>query len=124
MLILDKILAKYHFHVKIEEIFHEIQCNIYEFSWEYLLIKQVLVMWPIYGVLRFMGLQRVGHDWATELNWTDGIEKVKKQKQNPNKQKADKMQNTKINCLQVSEMPNSRLMKRAMILEEKITVMS
>ena len=22
------------------------------------------------GVLRFMGLQRVGHDWATELNWT------------------------------------------------------
>ena len=20
--------------------------------------------------LRFMGLQRVGHDWATELNWT------------------------------------------------------
>ena len=23
------------------------------------------------GVLRFMELQRVGHDWATELNWTD-----------------------------------------------------
>ena len=23
------------------------------------------------GVLRFMGLQRVGHDWANELNWTD-----------------------------------------------------
>ena len=22
------------------------------------------------GVLLFMGLQRVGHDWATELNWT------------------------------------------------------
>ena len=22
------------------------------------------------GVLRFMGCQRVGHDWATELNWT------------------------------------------------------
>ena len=22
------------------------------------------------GVLRFMGSQRVGHDWATELNWT------------------------------------------------------
>ena len=22
------------------------------------------------GVLRFMGLQRVGHDWATEMNWT------------------------------------------------------
>ena len=23
------------------------------------------------GVLRFMGLQRVGHNWATELNWAD-----------------------------------------------------
>ena len=23
------------------------------------------------GVLHFMGLQRVGHDWATELNWTE-----------------------------------------------------
>ena len=23
------------------------------------------------GVLRFMGLQRVGHDWGTELNWTE-----------------------------------------------------
>ena len=25
------------------------------------------------GVLRFMGSQRVGHDWATELNWTEDI---------------------------------------------------
>jgi len=25
------------------------------------------------GVLWFMGLQRVGHDWATELNWTHKI---------------------------------------------------
>ena len=25
------------------------------------------------GVLRFMGSQRVGHDWATELNWTEGF---------------------------------------------------
>ena len=23
------------------------------------------------GVLQFMGSQRVGHDWATKLNWTD-----------------------------------------------------
>ena len=23
------------------------------------------------GVLRFMGLQRVGHNWATEVNWTE-----------------------------------------------------
>jgi len=25
------------------------------------------------GVLQFMGSQRVGHDWATELNWTDTL---------------------------------------------------
>ena len=25
------------------------------------------------GVLWFMGLQRVGHDWATELNWTVSV---------------------------------------------------
>ena len=25
------------------------------------------------GVLQFMGSQRVGHDWATELNWTECI---------------------------------------------------
>ena len=26
------------------------------------------------GVLRIMGSQRVGHDWVTELNWTDSSE--------------------------------------------------
>ena len=26
------------------------------------------------GVLQFMGSQRVGHDWVTELNWTGGSE--------------------------------------------------
>ena len=25
------------------------------------------------GVLRFMGSQRVGHDWATELNWNSNV---------------------------------------------------
>ena len=25
------------------------------------------------GVLQFLGLQRVGHDWATELNWTESV---------------------------------------------------
>ena len=29
------------------------------------------------GVLRFMGLQRVGHDWATELNWRE-VRKLQK----------------------------------------------
>ena len=28
------------------------------------------------GVLWFMGSQRVGHDWATELNWTELIPRV------------------------------------------------
>ena len=28
------------------------------------------------GVLQFMGLQRVGHYWATELNWTDVPDQV------------------------------------------------
>ena len=27
--------------------------------------------WWWIGMLWFMGSQRVGHDWATELNWTD-----------------------------------------------------
>ena len=27
------------------------------------------------GVLQFMGSQRVGHDWATEVNWTEGRNK-------------------------------------------------
>ena len=29
------------------------------------------------GVLWFMGSQRVGHDWATELNWTKWVEREK-----------------------------------------------
>ena len=29
------------------------------------------------GVLRFMGSQRVGHDWATELNWLNSFSKLK-----------------------------------------------
>ena len=32
------------------------------------------------GVLRFMGLQRVGQDWATELNWTEWSFKVRDNK--------------------------------------------
>ena len=31
------------------------------------------------GVLRFMGLQRVGHDWATELNWTELLKQLEKE---------------------------------------------
>ena len=28
------------------------------------------------GVLRFIGSQRVGHDWATELNWTEVLQAI------------------------------------------------
>ena len=30
------------------------------------------------GMLQFMGSQRVGHDWMTELNWTDFIHSIHK----------------------------------------------
>ena len=30
------------------------------------------------GMLRFLGLQWVGHDWATELNWTENRSRVSK----------------------------------------------
>ena len=41
----------------------------------------VLVMDREAGVLQFMGLLRVGHDWVTELNWTDSWKHVS---QSPN----------------------------------------
>ena len=28
-------------------------------------------------MLQFMGSQRIGHDWATELNWTEGIQRLR-----------------------------------------------
>ena len=28
------------------------------------------------GMLRFMGSQRVGHDWATEVNWTERVNRT------------------------------------------------
>ena len=42
--------------------------------WEWVWVNSVSWWWtgrP--GVLWFMGSQRVGHDWATELNWTEHI---------------------------------------------------
>ena len=35
------------------------------------------------GVLQSMGLQRVGHDWATELNWMELIRKDTRHKRHP-----------------------------------------
>ena len=34
------------------------------------------------GVLRFMGSQRVRHDWATELNWTESLYSLRKATRN------------------------------------------
>ena len=36
------------------------------------------------GMLRFMGSRRVGHDWATELNW-DSYSVLKKKQKTPNR---------------------------------------
>ena len=46
------------------------------------------------GVLRFMGSQRVGHDWATELNWTEGASLVAQTVKNP-----PAMQETRVRSL-------------------------
>ena len=35
------------------------------------------------GLLQFMGLQRVRHDWATELNWTELIHIVRRRQWQP-----------------------------------------
>ena len=37
------------------------------------------------GRLQSMGLQRVGHDWANELNWIEGVFSVKGVKKNTEK---------------------------------------
>ena len=41
-------------------------------EWTWVWVKSGSLWWtgrP--GMLQFMGSRRVGHDWATELNWTD-----------------------------------------------------
>ena len=41
-------------------------------QWTWVWVNSGSWWWPGRpGVLRFMGSQRVGHDWATELNWTE-----------------------------------------------------
>ena len=40
--------------------------------WAWVWVNTRCWWWPGRpGVPRFMGLQRVGHDWVTELNWTE-----------------------------------------------------
>ena len=65
------------------------------------------------GGLRFMGSQRVGHDWVTELNWTEGnmsckVEHNKGQKQyEPNRSRRLRRggKNTEKNCTKRSSWP-------------------
>ena len=38
-------------------------------QWTWVWVNSRSWWWTGHGVLQFMGLQRVGHDWATELNW-------------------------------------------------------
>jgi len=43
---------------------------------QWMSLSKLLKMWSTGrpGMLQSMGSQRVGHNWATELNWTDGQE--------------------------------------------------
>ena len=46
-------------------------------QWAWVSVNSGSLWWTARpGVLRFMGSQRVGHDWVTELNWTDMLESV------------------------------------------------
>ena len=41
-------------------------------QWTWVWVNSVSRWWTrTPGMLQFMGSQRVGHDWVTELNWTD-----------------------------------------------------
>ena len=42
-------------------------------QWTWVWMNSGSWWWTGPGVLRFMGSQRVGHDWATELNWTECV---------------------------------------------------
>ena len=46
----------------------------YTYIWAWVWVNSGSWWWTgRHGVIRFMGSQRVGHDWATELNWTELI---------------------------------------------------
>ena len=51
------------------------------------------------GVLLFMGSQRVRHNWATELNWTDAL--IMKYQKN-------KFKNPSYNCIRKKEIPGNK----------------
>ena len=41
-------------------------------QWTWVWVNSGSWWWTVRpGVLRFMGSRRIGHDWATELNWTE-----------------------------------------------------
>ena len=43
-------------------------------QWTWVWVNSGSWWWTVRpGVLQSMGLQRVGHDWATELNWTESL---------------------------------------------------
>ena len=44
-------------------------------QWTWVWVNSGSWWWTGRPVLRFMGSQRVGHDWVTELNWTDSQKK-------------------------------------------------
>ena len=47
-------------------------------QWTWVLVNSRSCWWTgRSGVLQFMGLERVGHDWATELNWTKYLQQLR-----------------------------------------------
>jgi len=67
--------SKRLFYTSVSLLLSHIQGYCYHLSKFHIYVLVYCIGWwtgrP--GVLQFMGVQRVGHDWVTELNWTDPI---------------------------------------------------
>ena len=70
------------------------------------------------GVLQSMGSQRVRHDWATELNWTDGWFMLSFDRKQQNSVKQISF-NKKINLILKSGLSPNGLTKMACLMGEK-----
>ena len=57
------------------------------------------------GMLRFMGSQRVGHDWATELNWTLGKGHSETEVFPPFKRKRERLNGSYLSPLCLTPLP-------------------
>ena len=51
------------------------------------------------GMMRFMGSQRIGHDWVTELTWTEKLNQVRQRESNITKKQIQKIVATGVNVI-------------------------